>query len=134
VVPCTLVWDPHSSISNSQFIPEYSFIFPLFLSFLFFQLFYLLTFQPLPPFLVPLQEFFTLSPFPLHLRGCSPTPLTPLTHPPTYSPSHNTLHPCSLRDQVSTGLGTSSPTEAKQGSPLLNMCQGPAHICSLVVA
>jgi hypothetical protein len=40
----------------------------------------------------------------------------------------------SLEHQVPTGLGASSPTEARQGSSLLHMCQGhgPAYVCSLV--
>jgi hypothetical protein len=57
----------------------------------------------------------------LPLSGCSiPTPTS--TPPP------------SLGHQVSTGLGTSSPTEARQSNPLLHMCWGlePAHGCSLI--
>ena len=62
----------------------------------------------LPPILVPLPEFVTPSPIPMPLRGCSPLPsLTSLGH------------------QVSSGLGTSSPTEVWQGSLLLHMFLEP---------
>ena len=36
--------------------------------------------------------------------------------------------PLPRRHQVSTGLGASSPTEARQGSPLLHMCWGPTFL------
>ena len=58
------------------------------------------------------------SPSPLRVSSCSPFP----------SPKH----PSSLEHQVSMGLGVSSPSEAKQGSPLLHMCQGPrTSLCML---
>jgi hypothetical protein len=41
-------------------------------------------------------------------------------------------HPSSLGDQVFTGLGTSSPTEVRQGSPLLHTCMEPqTNLCVL---
>ena len=59
-----------------------------------------------------------------------------LPHLPIQSCSSPTylLHPPSFRHQITTGLGTSSPTESRQGSPLLHMCQGhrPIHVSSLV--
>ena len=48
---------------------------------------------------------------PLPLRGCAPR------------------HTHSLGHQVSTTLGTSSPTEARQGSLLVHMCQGLRPVC-----
>ena len=61
-----------------------------------------------PPSWSYLPEFFTPS-HPLSLwEGAHPT----LWHPP------------SLGHHVSTELGSSSPTEARQGIPLLHMCQG----------
>ena len=40
--------------------------------------------------------------------------------------------PYSLGPQVIPGLGTSSPTEVRQGSPQLHMCQGPRiSLCML---
>lgn len=61
---------------------------------------------------------------PLPLRRCSPT------HQHTLSPYHiiTSEHPPSLGHQVCTGLPESFPTEARQGSPLLHMCQGPPTI------
>jgi hypothetical protein len=67
-------------------------------------------------------------PHPLALSGCSPT--TPFTHMQSHIPLSQ--HPPSLGHQVSTRLGTSSPTEARQDSPLLHVCQGTVHVCSLV--
>ena len=59
-----------------------------------------------------------------------------LPHLPIQSCSSPTylLHPPSFRHQITTGLGTSSPTESRQGSPLLHICQGhrPIHVSSLV--
>jgi hypothetical protein len=67
--------------------------------------------------------------------------------PPSGSPSYSSSsfpfasqraatppHPPTLVHQVSRGLGTPSPTEARQGSPLLHMFQGlgPACVRSLV--
>ena len=55
-----------------------------------------------------------------------------LTHePPTHPPSSSSApHPPLLGHRVSIGLSTSSPTEARQGSPLLHMCWGPwTRIC-----
>ena len=59
------------------------------------------------------------SPSPLSPRGC------PLTHA---RPQH------SLGPQVSQGLGTTSPTQARPGTPLLYMCLAPrpGHKCCLV--
>jgi hypothetical protein len=70
----------------------------------------------------PLPEFFTLSSL-------------PFTSGRVFSPRY----PPSLAHQVTTGLDTSSPTEAGQGSPLLHMCWGgsggwglqPVHVYSL---
>ena len=59
-----------------------------------------------------------------------------LTHePPTHPPSSSSApHPPLLGHRVSIGLSTSSPTEARQGSPLLHMCWGhrPAYVCPLL--
>lgn len=43
-------------------------------------------------------------------------------------------HPSTLGLQASTGLGIFSPSEARQGSPLLHVClgSGPACVCSLI--
>lgn len=89
----------------------------LFLFLFFSDLFYLYTFQILPPFPVFLKSSSTLLPFPWPLRGYFP----PLFHP---SPS--------LGHQVSTGeLGESFTTETRQ-DPLLHMCQGPGtSLCML---
>ena len=67
----------------------------------------------------PIPEFFTPSPLPFASERM------PHPHP---------RHPPSLEHQVSTGLGTSSPTGARQSSPLLHirLGHGPAHVCSLV--
>jgi hypothetical protein len=56
----------------------------------------------------PFPEFITLS----HLPYASERVL-----PPGHTPF--------LEHQVSIGLDTSSPTEARQGSPVLHMCRGP---------
>ena len=53
----------------------------------------------------------------LPLRDCFPTHKTHTQH--SFPP------PPSLGYQVSTGLGTSSPTETRQGSPLLHVCWRP---------
>lgn len=51
------------------------------------------------------------------LRGCPPTPVS--------------APPWGIKSL--TGLGASSPTEARQGSPLLHMCQGPqSSLCMLL--
>jgi hypothetical protein len=67
------------------------------------------------------------------------TSLQPPTPPsPTFFPPHLTRLPCSLWSQVSQGLGASSLTEARPGSPLLYTCWGaeeglvPASIYCLV--
>ena len=75
--------------------------------------------------------FFTPFPFPLPMRGYLPTHL--LTHQLSPNPH---LHPSSLGHQVSAGLGASSPTEARQCSPLLHMWLEPwnSHVCSWLVA
>jgi hypothetical protein len=88
------------------------FIFSLFFNYLFY-LFYVLNVVPFPSLLS--QSSSLHSPSSLPLRGCSlpPTPVSP-----------------SLGHQVSTGSCASSPTEARQGSPLSHMCR--AHVCSLV--
>jgi hypothetical protein len=85
--------------------------FPHFLSRNYIYIFYLLTFQMLP------------------MRGYFSTHL--LTH---QLPPNPHLLPSPLGHQVSAGLDASSPTEARQGSPLLHMCLEPwnSHVCSLV--
>ena len=80
----------------------------------FFKLFYVFTFQSLPP-----SQFFI--PFLLPL---SSKRVLPHTHP--------TRHPPSLVPQVSPGLGISSPTETRPGSPLLYMCQGSQTILCML--
>ena len=64
----------------------------------------------------PLPECFTLFPLPVASEGVLPCPL-----------------PSSLRHQVSTGLGTPSPTEAREGSSLLYTGWGSGTPGSLVV-
>jgi hypothetical protein len=104
-----------------------------------FKLFYLFTFQVLPPLLAPLPRI--LHPFPLPFaservlhpnypaHSSSTLQQTPTLPSQTPSPQHQQQphlyhpgHPPSLGHQVSIGLGTSSPTEARQDNPLLHMC------------
>jgi hypothetical protein len=51
----------------------------------------------------------------------------PYPTPPHLTPPYPARPPHSLGHQVPWGLGTSSLTEARPGSPLVTMCQGP-HI------
>ena len=62
----------------------------------------------LPVSVSPHTVLLSIPSFPLPLRGCFLQPCIPF-----------------LGHQVSTGLGTSSPTKARQCSPLLHMCWGP---------
>jgi hypothetical protein len=67
----------------------------------------------------------------LPLRGYSPLP-HPLIHPPPTSYTYPPPHPPSLGHQVSTRLGASCPTKARQGS-LLHMFRGPqTSLCMLL--
>ena len=78
---------------------------------------YLFTTQMLPPpnpHWFPLKEFLSSSHLPLASKTWD---RSKRVAPPAYHPT--------LVHEVSTGLGTSSPTESKQGSTLLHMCQGP---------
>ena len=87
-----------------------------------FYCFYLFTVQSLPPSGSPLPQF--LIPFLLPPVSKRMSPLLPHQARPLHS----------LGPPVSQGLGASSPTEARPGSPLLYMCQGqvPARVCCLV--
>jgi hypothetical protein len=89
-------------------------------------LFYLFTFQMLVPFPVPHPRVLPIPP-PLYLwEGAPPallSPSPPIHYPLTPSPFHG--------HQVSTGLVASSSTEARLGSPLLPMCQGPQTSLSM---
>lgn len=67
--------------------------------------------HPIPPFHC-LQEDIPTPPI------LTPTPLNP-------TPLHPTRPPHSLGPQVFQGLGASSLAEARHGSLLLYMCQGP---------
>jgi hypothetical protein len=79
------------------------------------------------PYVAPFSVPFHNSPsilFPLASEKVLPT------HEPTY-PLHTSIHsnltpqhPSSLGHQVSTGLGASSPTEARQVSTLIHMFPG----------
>lgn len=64
--------------------------------------------------------------YPIHpshcLWECAPQTLHALTLPQSPSPP---LHPPVLGHLLFTGLGASSPIEARKGSPLLHTCQGP---------
>ena len=83
------------------------------------------TFQMLSPSKLPLPEFFIPFLLPFASEGCSPT------HTP--APHLTPCHPSSLGHQVSTELGTSSPSDTRQ--VLYYKCtrgHRPAHICSLV--
>ena len=63
-----------------------------------------------PPSWFPFSQF--LIPFLLsYARACFPLP--------------SSRHPLSLEPQISGGLGSSSPTEARPDSPLLYMCWEP---------
>lgn len=86
--------------------------------FLFSKLFSSFTFQMLPPSSYSIPEFFT--PYPLYFGSENVLPPTPLSHPQKYSNI-----PLSWGYQVSTGLGSSFPTEASQGCPLAQICQRP---------
>lgn len=93
------------------FLEHYSFFF---FSFSWpFNLFLQSRLDPHPGTLSNCSTSHTSSPLPMFSRGCP--------HPP---PHHTSL---SLGPQVFWGLGASSPTEPRPGSPLLFMCQGP-HI------
>ena len=76
-----------------------------------FYCFYLFTVQSLPPSGSPLPQF--LIPFLLPPVSKRMSPLLPHQARPLHS----------LGPPVSQGLGASSPTEARPGSPLLYMCQ-----------
>ena len=66
----------------------------------------------------------------LHLKCCPPSGpgsqrLSPITQPcPPWEVLVKGRYPLFLQYQVSIGLGTSSPTEARQSRPLLHMCPG----------
>lgn len=63
----------------------------------------------------PLAKFFHYT-SPLHFREDAPPPGIPLA----------------WGSEVSTGLGTSSPTETTQSSALIHMCQAPqTSLCTL---
>lgn len=78
--------------------------------------FYLFVFQRLSPFL-PHHPWELHSVPPFFLRGW--LPIYPFTTHLSYSPPASLTLTC----QVSSGLGVSSLTEARQGSPLLHVCQ-----------
>jgi hypothetical protein len=89
-------------------------------------------FSSVPPFYLLLLLFLQSSHYPL--PSCLPTVPHPILPPPVssrMSPPHqlNTQSkpPHSLGPRVSRGLGTSSLTEASQGSSLLYICREP-HI------
>jgi hypothetical protein len=101
----------------------YSYFFKFFL--LFINLLYVFTFQALPPSWSPFIEFIT--PFLLHF--VSERVLSTFSPTPTFPPSNPSLpylcqHPSFLGHQVSTRLGASFSTKARQGSMLLHMRLG----------
>ena len=102
----------HSSTCRHQVSPgpfvEDTFIFP------FSNCFVYLHSKCCPLSWSPLQDFFTSFPFPFASERVLPNPFThPLTHP---------ILPWG--HEVSTGLSASSPTEARQGSPMLHVYWG----------
>jgi len=89
------------NISASSYINWFSMVRPSFL------LFYLFTFQSLPPSQSPFPKFLIPSLLPLASERL---------------PHANTWPPLSLGPQVSLELSTSSPTEAWPGRTLLYLC------------
>ena len=69
--------------------------------------------------------------FYLYILNAAPSPGAPLPSSSPCFPSSSLLRGClplrspsSLGHQASTGLGASSPSETRQGSPLLHVCLG----------
>jgi hypothetical protein len=77
--------------------------------------------------LFPVQSSSPCTPWPMPLRGCSPTQHNqPPPHQTTHllPPHPHHIPPTSFFPSASRVLGASSPTEARQVSPLPHICQG----------
>lgn len=107
------------TLDNHQFKDSILVTFCFILFFLclnFFLLFYIFMFQIFLPFLVPNPRVLHSISLPLCLWKGTPAPIS-LAHP---LPPYSFLHLPSLRQQVSTGLVASSPSESRQ----VSQCQG----------